>query len=126
MRRRQRASNRSRRRPTALLRNSHQAAEPSSTPSTISAGEAAALAPMPPDIAPKIAMNEKIVAGLDIVSRKVPTKYCPRLRAGAAVAAVAAGGVRTSCHAIQSRKAPPKIASGARAATSASISQRTP
>ena len=77
-------------------------------------------------------MNEKIVAGFDSVSTKVPAKYC-QPRAGAAepstgvvIAARAASGARTSRQAIQSRNAPPKSASGTRSAISALTSQVTP
>ena len=67
-RRRQRASKRSRNRPTALDRNSHQSVEPTSTPSTIVPGASTALRPAR---VPNTAMKEKMVAGLDKVSTKV-------------------------------------------------------
>ena len=119
----QRASKRARRRPTTAHRNSHHSAEPTSTPAIIGHGEATG--PRAPS-APKMAMKEKIVAGLDSVSRKVPAKAPASPRASVGAAARSGGAARQVRQASHSMKAPPPRASGTRAPCSAWIRLLTP
>lgn len=109
-----------------LLNASHHSAEPMNTPDTTMV-QGAATRPATSAIAPKMAMKEKIVAGFDRVSTKVPAKCRQGWQAIPTGVAEACGtGARSSCQAIHSRKAPPNRASGNRAADSAPISQATP
>ena len=67
-------------------------------------------------------MNDRIVAGFDKVSTKVPAKQRSRSLPPLACAARSATGARQIDHAIHSRNAAPPIASGRRAAVSIWIS----
>ena len=55
--------------------SSHHSAEPASTPATIVPGDAGAPAPAR---APKMAMNDSMVAGLDSVRATAPAKVAAR------------------------------------------------
>ena len=98
-------------------------AEPASTPAIIGQGDAGAPCAAS---APNTAMNEKIVAGLDSVSKKVPAKAAASPARSCTAAVRVAGAERQVRQASQSRKPPPNSASGARARVSTPISELTP
>ena len=118
-----RASKRERSRPTTALSSSHHSAEPTSTPAIMVHGELTAR--RAPSV-PNTAMKEKIVAGFDSVSTKVPAKHDSSPAPPPACAAFSAGFECQMRQASHSRKAPPPSASGTRAPTSASMIQVTP
>ncbi|MEN9486301.1 MAG: hypothetical protein RJB37_4181 [Pseudomonadota bacterium] len=124
IRRRQVSSNRARQRPTPAHSTSHHSADPQNTPAII--GPGAAGTALPAASAPKIAMNEKMVDGLDSVSTKVPAKSLPNCVPPGSGAALGAGEARHSDHAIHSSTAQPSPSSTGRACASASITSREP